>query len=123
MFCEFDPPGLPVYQLNAVLPEEQVMRVGVPHRGGKLAFHAFERSYPVTVSANAFWNPKALCFKKPWATDLDECDVALDSAGFTAMSLWKAKGKQRGMAGVFPWTYVSMSTSLDGEMSRDDHVR
>lgn len=106
MSCEFDPPGLPVYQLNAVLPEEQVMRVGVPHRGGKLAFHAFERSYPVMVSANAFWDPKALCFKKPWATDLDECDVALDSAGFTAMSLWKAKGKQRGMAGVFPWTYA-----------------
>lgn len=97
--------GMPLGVVNAYLPEEQVMRVGVPHRGGRLAFHAFNQDYPVMVSANAFWDTKTLSFKKPTYTDLDECDVALDSAGFTAMHLWKSKGKQRGMAGVFPWTY------------------
>lgn len=42
----------------------------------------------------------------PRATDLQEVDFALASAGFTAMQLWKAKGTQLGMAGVFPWTYA-----------------
>lgn len=81
------------------------MRVGIPHRGGKLAFHAFECGYPAMVSANAFWNPRTASFRIPDATDLQELDFALDSAGFTAMSLWKAKGRQSGMAGIFPWTY------------------
>lgn len=98
-------PGMPVRQVNAVLDDEMVMRVGVPHRGGKLAFHAFEQGYPVMVSANAFWDLKAQEFKFPEYTDLTELDFALDSAGYTAMKLWQSKGKQAGMAGIFPWSY------------------
>lgn len=97
---------LPVGQVNAVLGEEMIMRVGVPHKGGRLAFHAFEQGYPVMVSSNAFWNKAANRFVFPEATDLTETDFALDSAGYTAMMLWKSKGTQRGMAGVFPWTYA-----------------
>lgn len=82
------------------------MRVGIPQRGGKLAFHAFNEGYPVMVSANVFWNPRKGQFHIPDATDLEELDVALDSAGFTAMQMWKAKGCQEGMARVFPWTYA-----------------
>lgn len=96
---------LPTGQLNAVLDDELVMRVGIPHRGGKLAFHAFNEGFPVMVSANAFWDAEKGCFRVPEATDLSELDVALDSAGFTAMKLWKAKGQQPGMAGIFPWSY------------------
>lgn len=96
---------LPTGQHNAVLDDELVMRVGIPHRGGKLAFHAFNEDFPVMVSANAFWDTEKGCFRVPEATDLSELNVALDSAGFTAMKLWKAKGKQPGMAGVFPWSY------------------
>lgn len=96
--------GLPVQQANAHLGDDLAMRVGVPHRGGKLAFHAFNHGYPVMVSCNAFWDSSAGTFKMPEATDLSECDFALDSAGFTAMSLWKRKGAQAGMAGIFPWT-------------------
>jgi hypothetical protein len=91
------------------------MRVGIPHRGGRLAFHAFENEYPAMVSANAFWNAKAGAFKVPRAIDLEEVDFALDSAGFTAMALFKKKGRQPGLAGIFPWTlsqYVELAALL-----------
>jgi hypothetical protein len=71
-----------------------IIRVGLPHRGGRLAFHAFNREYPAMVSASAFWNPKTREFVVPEASDIYEIDYALDSAGFTAMRLWQAKGKQ-----------------------------
>lgn len=80
------------------------VRVGIPHRTGSLCEHAFESNYPAMVSSSAFWNAAAKEFKVPEATSLSEVDIALDSAGFTAMRLWKAKGRQPGMAGVYPWT-------------------
>ncbi|WP_425952942.1 DUF7221 family queuine tRNA-ribosyltransferase-like protein [Ralstonia pseudosolanacearum] len=97
--------GMPVDQRNAYLEDGLVMRVGIPHKGGRLAFHAFNEGFPVMVSANAFWNPRAKRFQFPEATDLTELDFAMDSAGFTAMKFWQAKGRQDGMAGIFPWTY------------------
>ncbi len=75
-------------QLNANLSEQMVMRVGIPHRGGGLAFHAFEENYPVMVSANAFWNPVTETFVIPETTDLHELDLALDSAGYQSASRW-----------------------------------
>ncbi len=99
-------PGLPRGQSNAHVPEGLMMRVGIPHRSGKLAFHAFDKGYPVMVSANAFWDSKRHCFMRPAASDLEECDTALDSAGFSAMWLWKKRGVQRGIAGIYPWTYA-----------------
>lgn len=98
-------PCMPVGQRNAALEPSLVMRVGIPHRGGRLAFHAFNQNYPVMVSANAFWDTSKGKFHIPEATNLSELDFALDSAGYTAMRLWKAKGIQPGMAGIFPWTY------------------
>src|SRR5882762_4276801 len=97
--------GLPLEQCNAAFEarDKFVMGVGIPHRSGSLACHAFRRQYPAMVSANAFWDRRAQSFRLPKATDLQEVDFALDSAGFTAMRLWKAKGTQGGMAGVFPW--------------------
>lgn len=79
------------------------VRVGIPHRGGALAFHAFNRNYPAMVSASAFW--RAGKFIIPAASDVHELDFALDSAGYTAMKLWQAKGRQAGIGGVFPWSY------------------
>ena len=107
--------GLPRNQANAHLGEGLVMRIGVPHRGGKLAFHAFENEYPVMVSANAFWDRATRTFKIPEATDLTETDFALDSAGFTAVHRWQTQGTQAGMAGVFPWTcsqYVEFANCI-----------
>jgi hypothetical protein len=101
-------PGLPFGLVNA--PFERLdgflMRVGIPHCGGRLAFHAFNEGYPAMVSASAFWDRRSARFRFPRATDLEEVDFALDSAGFTAMRLWKARGTQPGMAGVFPWSYA-----------------
>lgn len=101
-------PGLPSGLVNAAVQGNRgiVMRVGIPHRGGRLAFHAFNQGYPAMVSASAFWCRKTEQFKVPRASDLYELDFALDSAGFTAMRLWKARGAQPGMAGVFPWSYA-----------------
>ncbi|WP_324777644.1 hypothetical protein [Ralstonia pickettii] len=95
---------MPRDQANAHLEPGLVTRVGIPHRSGKLAFHAFNEGYPVMVSANAFWDAKSSQFAFPSATDLTELDYALDSAGFTAMGLWKKKGAQPGIAGVYPWS-------------------
>ena len=98
--------GMPIEQRNACLDDEMVMRVGIPHKGGRLAFHAFNEGFPVMVSANAFWNVEKERFAFPEFTNLSELDFALDSAGYTAMAMWKKKGTQRGMAGIFPWTYA-----------------
>lgn len=106
--------NMPVGQVNATLPDEFVMRVGVPHSSGRLAFHAFESGYPCMVSSSAFWNRAKQRFHMPEYTDLSETDYALDSAGFVAVSLWGRKGKQPGMAGIYPWTmaqYVEFATS------------
>ncbi|MBA9851983.1 hypothetical protein DEE93_18050, partial [Ralstonia pickettii] len=46
---------MPRDQANAYLESGLVTRVGIPHRSGKLVFHAFNEGYPVMVSANAFW--------------------------------------------------------------------
>lgn len=98
--------NLPFGQVNAHLHDEMVMRVGIPHKSGHMAAHAFNQAYPVMVSTNAFWSQSKQAFAFPEATDLSETDFAMDSAGFVAMKLWKAKGRQRGMGGIFPWTYA-----------------
>jgi hypothetical protein len=105
--------GMPVSQKNAHLDDGLLVRVGIPHRSGKLAFHAFSEGYAATVSASAFWNAKNGRFVIPEATDLTEIDFALDSAGFTAMRAFQAKGRQRGIAGIYPWTmeqYVELAS-------------
>lgn len=106
MLQSMNEPGMPVGQLNALLEDEMVMRVGIPHSGGRLSMHAFTESYPAMVSASAFWNTEKKCFRIPEASNLHELDLALDSAGYTAMKLWKEKGSQSGIANVFPWTWT-----------------
>jgi len=108
---------MPVGQTNAAFQPAAglMMRVGVPHRSGRLAFHAFSCEYPVMVSASAFWDRASRSFKVPRATDLEECDVALDSAGFTAVRNWQQRGTQGGMLGVYPWSlqqYVELACEL-----------
>ncbi|SDJ54941.1 hypothetical protein SAMN04487926_1621 [Paraburkholderia steynii] len=107
---------LPVCQSNAIVDDGLLIRIGIPHRGGKPAFHAFNEDYAAMVSAAAFWNGKTGRFTIPDATDLSEIDFALDSAGFAAMMQFQAKGRQAGIAGVYPWTmeqYVELA-SLSG---------
>lgn len=103
--CDTRCAGMPLFQCNTHLADGLLVRAGIPHRGGKLAFHAFKEGYAAMVSANAFWNPARQEFHFPDATDLTELDFALDSAGFTAMQLWKTRRKQAGIAGVYPWSY------------------
>jgi len=57
------------------------------------------------VSANAFFNHKSERFEIPQNSPLEDVDVALDSAGFVAMMNFKAKGKQNGVGGIYPWSY------------------
>lgn len=111
------PGQMPMEQSNAPFQPAHglMMRVGVPHRGGRLAFHAFNCDYPVMVSANAFWDRASGSFKVPRASNLEECDFALDSAGFTAIRCWQRRGAQTGMLGVYPWSlqqYVQLASEL-----------
>lgn len=99
------PEGIPRHQHNANLSESLTIRVGIPHRGGKLALGALNEGYATMVSANAFFNAKRGQFVVPECTDLSDLDWALDSAGFTAVKLWQSKGAQPGMAGIYPWSY------------------
>jgi hypothetical protein len=108
---------LPIGQNNAPFQPADglMMRIGVPHRGGRLAFHAFNCEFPVMVSASAFWDRRSSSFKVPRASDLEECDFALDSAGFTAVRNWQRLGVQDGMLGVYPWTlqqYIELASEL-----------
>lgn len=96
---------LPVRQKNANLPDEFVMRVGIPHTGGRLAIHAANEDFAAMVSASAFFDSRTREFKMPEYTPLTEMDFALDSAGFTAILNFQRKGRQDGMAGIFPWSY------------------
>jgi hypothetical protein len=114
-------PGMPNLQTNANLSGEFIMRVGIPHTSGKLAFHAFTQGYAAMVSAGAFWDLKKSKFRIPDATDLTQLDFALDSAGFTAMMLWKAKGQQAGMAGVYPLRISFQGFSLPGKFLKNGH--
>lgn len=96
---------LPTGQTNANLPDEFMMRVGIPHNGGRLAVHAVKEGFPAMVSAAAFWDRKKREFRMPEITPLIDIDFALDSAGFTAIQQFQRHGKQQGMAGIFPWSY------------------
>ena len=67
------------------------------------------------VSASAFWREDKGCFKIPEHTNLHELDLALDSGGFVSGMLFKKKGKQRGIAGIYPWSlsqYVELANSM-----------
>jgi len=113
----FGKSGMPVGLCNAPFESGDGvrMRIGIPHKGGRLTSHAFNQNYPVMVSANAFWDSKTETFKVPQYTNLTELDLAVDSAGYTAMRLWQAKGPQKGMAGIFPWgyeAYIQFATSV-----------
>lgn len=110
--------NMPSGQFNAHLSDELVMRVGLPQRSGKLAFHAFNEGYAALVSANAFWNPRSQQFVVPEASDLYEVPCALDSAGFVAISQFQAKGKQPGIAGIYPWS-LEAYVELAGLLPRD----
>jgi hypothetical protein len=70
--------------------------------------------YPVMVSAAAFYRRGR--FHAPrFPAVLHVTDLALDSAGFTAMKLWAGQGAQAGMANIYPWSlqdYVSLAQSL-----------
>jgi hypothetical protein len=73
--------GMPTQQLNAHPGDELVMRIGIPHRGGRLAFHAFQNEYPAMVSASAFWDGRGGRFIIPEHSNIHELDFARSTAG------------------------------------------
>jgi len=97
------------------------VRVGVPHRGGRLPIACWRRGYPVMVSAAAFWDRKKRRMLIPTVTPLWDCDVVLDSAGFTAMQGFaRRETPTQGIAGIYPWTledYLVLASSLGGCLS------
>lgn len=113
---------LPTLQRNARLPAAPgiQVRAGVPHRGGQLAVACWERDYPAMVSAAAFWNPRRNSLIPPEATPLIDLDLALDSAGFTAMAGFARRGETDGIAGIYPWSlsdYLGLAHAFGGALT------
>ena len=72
------------------------------------------------VSASVFWSQRHERLIYPDYTPLDELDVALDSAGFTAMALYKKRGPAAGIAGAYPWTldqYLNTAIEMGSALS------
>lgn len=72
---------------------ELTVRVGLCQPSGSIASAMEARGLPVLVSANAFFDHRARCFREI-PVQLADLDVALDSAGFVALSRYKR----------FPWS-------------------
>ncbi len=70
-----------------------IMRVGLPEVTGSLPLAAERLGVPVLVSASRLWDGQRQRFREPGRVTWD-LDMALDSAGFTAMKAW---------GGCFPW--------------------
>lgn len=108
---------------NARLNEDGKLqvRVGIPKPGGALMNQANNAGYPIMVSAAAFWRDGALrAIDLMRGGEIQEADLALDSAGFTAMAGWAKKGPQAGMASIYPWTlqaYLDLAQSLGSACS------
>ncbi len=87
-----------------------LLRVGIPQIGGRLVQAAREAGYPVLFSANAFMvrneYGEVIRVRKPDPKQFAGMDVALDSAGYVAMSRYRG----------FPWTpeqYLDLVESWD----------
>src|SRR5512147_2312179 len=86
------------------------VRVGLPQRGGALVIAARERGLPALVSANAFakYGPdqRFQGFALPKPDAFKALDIALDSAGFVAMTRYNG----------YPWSasqYIELAASAD----------
>lgn len=108
---------------NAYLPDDGriQVRVGIPKPGGALMAEANNAGYPVMVSAAAFWRGGKLQAPDPMRSgEIYGSDLALDSAGFTAMAGWARKGPQAGMGNTYAWdlqSYLDLAQSLGSACS------
>lgn len=78
------------------MPSDFIIRTSLPEDSGTLPKRAFDLELPVLVSAGVFWKwdgkrsegATTGKFKNPSGVLGSILDIALDSAGFTAMSQW-----------------------------------
>lgn len=109
-------------QRNARLPTAPgiQVRAGIPHKGGQLAVACWERDYAAMVSAAAFWNEAKGELVPPDISPLHDLDIALDSAGFTAMAQFARRGATTGIANIYPWSlssYLELATWFGGSLA------
>ncbi|MEC8306818.1 MAG: hypothetical protein VXZ72_03075 [Chlamydiota bacterium] len=84
------------------------VRVGLPMTTGHLPIACERMEAPALISANSLWDRKNKRFRSPGAAICD-LDVALDSAGFVAMTqyggyLWSVEEYVE-LAGLHSWTW------------------
>lgn len=95
------------------MPPDFIIRTSLPEDSGTLPKRAFDLELPVLVSAGVFWKwdgkrsegATTGKFKNPSGVLGSILDIALDSAGFTAMSQW----------GGYPWEpaeYIELAAQL-----------
>jgi len=113
------------------------VRVGLPLTGGKLVAAAKDRKYPALVSANAFaqvypegheYEDYFRGFRRPDPRQYHGLDVALDSAGFVAATVY---GDYRwtvsaylDLVASYPWTWwAAMDYCCEPQISGDRPLR
>lgn len=100
-----------------------LVRVGLSQPGGRITFEMEARGLPVLVSANALFDHKKACFR-PIPTNLMDLDVALDSAGFVAMSHYRRypwsvqQYAELAFLGGFTW-WSQMDVCCEPEVATD----
>ncbi len=103
-----------------------LLRIGIPEVNGSLIRFAHERGYSILVSANRFFDHKRKRFRRP-GKGLRGLNIALDSAGFVAMSKyggypWTVE-QYIGLAKAFPWAWwASMDYCCEPEIADSREV-
>lgn len=99
-----------------------LVRVGLPTSFKKLSAVCRTIGAPMLVSANVFWRFGR--FRRPGSELFARGDVALDSAGFVAMSKWGcypwSVADYVSLAGSYPWTWwASMDFCCEPQIAAD----
>lgn len=113
------------------------MRVGLPLTGGKLVAAAKDRKYPALVSANAFarvypegheYEDYFRGFRQPDPHQYHGLDVALDSAGFVAATVYGdyrwTVSQYLDLVASYPWTWwAAMDYCCEPQIAGDRPLR
>lgn len=102
------------------------VRVGLPMAAGSLPIECEKINAPALISANSMWDRKRGRFRDPGMA-IGELDIALDSAGFVAMThygkyLWSVEDYVE-LAGLHSWTWwAQMDFCCEPEIAGDQYA-
>lgn len=102
-----------------------IIRVGLPKTTGEFPGALFNLEFPGLISANGLWDQQNKRFREPGFA-INDCDIALDSAGYVVMKKWGGNypwtvQQYVELAGLWSWDWwASMDFCCEPELARDD---